>query len=294
MNLGRPAAVLLVLSWAPLFAPAACSSDEAGAQGKPADAGGDATFAESACGKCVAQACASEALACAGDAQCAAWLTCLQSCPAASGAVEPACASNCVPPPSGPGGDAQKAFASCMDLGAGAACATCGPDGGAPGKGSDADADAPSCPASSQSDPCSRCNEERCCEATAACSKNPECVSLAACYGTCGGDSACQLKCANDHPSGVAEWGHSQACQVVSCSGSDDCNGPVCTQCVAQKCGNVFDACWSDADCYRFAKCFLTCSDSQCVKACQDATPNGVSKFDAFVQCQLDQCGNQC
>ena len=129
----------------------ACGSSSTGA---PNTGGADASLADtaiaqpygaSACGSCVAQACATTVQTCEQDPQCTLYVSCIDACATADGGdVSASCAAACPLPNESAGQAAQQAFAACRTEST-AACAACGgapSDDGSADASSDATADA--------------------------------------------------------------------------------------------------------------------------------------------------------
>jgi len=286
-----------------------CSSSSNGAHGV-ADASTDvteATFGASACGECVAMACATDVTACNSVPDCQTYLACLDACAVAGENVDPACASSCAPATSSAGQAAQSQLTTCRTTGAGAACGACGgsSDAGAEG-GVLHENCAPDLDAANS---CAKCIHEECCVVRAACLNDTSCNALVDCESDClsgepddagpagappdGGVYSCDEWCgAKSNPS-LGKWAQYITCTHVLCMGASQCGGDdTCTTCIDQSCAAEFLALNGTADGYLFADCLAQCAttDTTCQSGCQSAYPSVQSAFSALGTCSEQHC----
>ncbi|MGD0525273.1 MAG: hypothetical protein ABSE49_09025 [Polyangiaceae bacterium] len=285
-----------------------CSSSSGGSH-TVADASTDAseaTFGASACGQCVATACAAAITACNGAPDCATYVSRLDACPLASdGDVDPTCASGCPQATSSTGQAAQTQLTACRTAGAGAGCAACGGDAGAEG-GLLNENCAPDLDAANA---CNGCIHDKCCDVRLACLNDAECLALLDCELDCddgvpddagpntqppdGGPYSCDEWCnAKANPS-LDKWAQLLACTEVLCDGPSACGGDdACTTCVDASCSAEFVALNGTAEGYLFAECFGQCAttDMACQTACQSAYPSAQAAFSSLGTCTEQKC----
>lgn len=245
------------------------------------------TYRESACGGCVSASCSVSIEGCAADPECAAFLSCLDDCPIATGGdADEACEAACPQPAAATGQNALTALASCRTLGAGAECPACGhPPEGHPLLEQ-------ACAPPTASDACDRCEEERCCETRC----DAACQGYVSCMQTCGAEATCEDGCAASHPEGVAAFGLWLGCQVPLCR--DHCKtivpGP-CLECGLVHCSPQFADCFSTPSCYLRFLCGTRCSTAECYQACDTQFAEANALFGALLLCIGDNCiGGPC
>ena len=201
----------------------ACESEESNGGGT---GGGTAsTFDASDCGLCVTQACTAEADACAGDPGCAAYLACLYECP-----LDVLGNATCPTPDSSAAVDLVSDYTYCRLDGAGATCAPCG----------FASVFGQQCGPSPETNPCWKCEEEKCCDTMAGCKDDPGCDEIAPCIQACPpGDGACEDQCILDHAAVMPLFGARLTCIWGQCP-SECAGGPLdpCVACVIDQCSN--------------------------------------------------------
>jgi hypothetical protein len=268
------------------------------------------TYAGSACGMCVATACAQQEQTCNGDPQCATYLSCLGACPLdASGNALASCVSACPLPDEATGQAAQAALATCR---AGASCSACGAaDAGSDAAPVDAgaiDAVAEAGPVDSgptacfQADAsvCLQCDESNCCDQATACSGSTVCVNFIHCRVACEQSNSgtalegCWYGCDMQYPGGVAGYAALGTCEAVSCSGT--CND-TCDHCAVTSCTTEYTQCFATADCRAYVDCVLSCSGDDaggCQSACGAAHPASVTPFNDFETCYANSCPSSC
>jgi hypothetical protein len=273
---------------------AVAPAGDAGA-GTGGDAGADAARADaglggSPCGACLASSCGPARTACAAEPDCAAWLACSDTCaPTAGGGPDVACEGSCPAPQSSAGIDALQGWLACRSS---APCAACGVDGGA----------GPpllheSCPASGASDACTRCVDERCCEALAACRGSSACVALDTCFNACPvGPSHCIEQCQLAHASGVVAWGQYIACKEIDCTQPCGLSTGPCSDCWFTTCQSSYWACYSDAQCVEYDWCLYACdsTDAACRDACGRQLPEGSTLYGQTFACLYLVCDAAC
>ena len=251
-----------------------------------------ATYASSDCGQCVAQACTNEETACAGDPQCAKYLSCLQGCSLdATGNADPSCEGSCPAPSSV--GSLKDDLTRCRSTGPGAACSACGTIVDAGGDASDFLHQ--SCAPTSAANPCAKCKQEHCCQTVDVCIKDPDCTALTLCMASCN-TANCRNDCLSAHPTGAQKYAPNQACFGIQCSGPTACkNAGACLTCVVTQCRTAYANCVGDATCFMLFECFASCNGIvPCANACYAKYPSATSTFDTFVTCQSNLCVNSC
>ena len=297
---------------------AACSSSSGASSGATADAGpmdsSTAGYSNSACGKCVAQACAMPISKCNSDPDCATYLTCLDACGvAADGNVDPTCASACPTGSSSSGTAAEKLVTDCRTTGAGTACSACGVDGGGDAGGQDAGNPIvhQMCTPMQDSTPCYVCEDDHCCQTYANCHANPDCKGMQRCLVDChsgvaddagspaGGPpdgGSCDLTCGAAHPQGLVDWAPRSTCLSVFCV--VPCENPPmppldpCLACVYQKCADPFANLNGTAQGYMFAACIVACPSgaNPCTAGCMSQYPAEMGPENALIACQQTNC----
>ncbi len=286
----RSSALAVVLSLGVVLA-AACSSSDDGAQ--PAGGGGSAgdagslIFEQSPCGQCTETSCAIEITGCSAEPDCTKYLACLRTCPVGqSGSVDESCEDSCEAPTSTAGKTALGALTACRKEGAGLGCPECGLTSILN----------QTCGTSTLTDPCPKCEEERCCLTRAACKADAECEALVTCVQTCAvGDGACEEQCYIDHESGVAALGPRLTCLIAKCPDASEC-GPAdpAAVCIAEKCANTNSACLGDLECFLLQHCVGGCAgDTSCVDSCISTHSSAEKVFLEFTSCALALCGTR-
>jgi hypothetical protein len=287
-----------------------CSSSSGGPQGG-ADASTEATgatYGSSACGQCVATACAMGITACNSAPDCQAYVACLDACPVgAYGNVDPTCESGCPQATSSAGQAAQSQVTACLTSGAGASCAACG-------GGSDASAEGGILHESCAKDldaanGCAKCLHEQCCDVRLACLNDPDCVTLANCESDCqsgmqddagpagnppdGGPYSCDEWCNVKANPSLDKWAQYIACGDTLCQAASQCGGgDACSTCVNQSCADEYVALAETPDGYLFDECFAACAttDTACQSQCQTAYPSVQAAFSALGTCSQQHC----
>lgn len=260
------------------------SDDDTGTGGQ---GGAQTLYADSPCGLCVGEACASQVAACAAEPECASALECLYACPIdATGNADPACEAACpVPTSDGPAG-ALAALTTCRASGDGASCEACGVvPTGHPLLNQ-------TCGEPVSADACTACEEEHCCETRC----NGPCQGYITCMQGCGGEVSCQDGCAAAHVEGVAEFGRWLACQLPHCR--DYCQslipGP-CLECGLVHCADEYADCFGNASCYLRFWCGFNCDSHACYQACDAKYPEANALMGAWLLCVGDNClGGPC
>jgi len=287
----------------------ACTSDPEAPPSGPGSGGsgggGGVTYGTSDCGTCVAMtACSTERGACDAEPSCASWLGCLNGCPpAAGGDADPVCEAAC-PEVAGSTALALKdAFQGCR-AGAGASCAACGrtpPDGGGGGGAGGQTCEPPAfltqqCAASSEADPCIKCNFEECCDSVDAVFYDPGPVKdLADCWLDCQ-TAACEEDCYGQFPDGIVGFGEYSACVFNNCNATGACTSSSgCGLCQYQECGCELANCLTNVECALSRACLTTCNgDVACGQACFAAHPEAAALNDALGTCSALKCVQAC
>jgi hypothetical protein len=248
-------------------------------------------WSDGTCGVCFAQNCASQRDACAGDPDCASYLTCLEACEAEpkDGPPDAACAGACQAPEGTAARAAYDNLDYCRTQGDGAKlCETCGFE---PPQGQD-------CAPSTDPNPCYACEDENCCESYEAYAANPEAKAIYDCILTCTQPpyAPCQEQCVLDHPDGAADWGARLGCNTVHCSDTSTCGEvplDACLTCVYGKCGDPYQACSADAECFRIMLCTAACPD-ECAGECAAEHPDAAELYNDFALCAKNECLDVC
>jgi hypothetical protein len=253
----------------------------------------------------VAAQCSAAIAACGEDPECAFFLSCLDACPVgANGDADPTCAAAC-PAPSGTAG--QQAVASFQGCRSGVAAAACAACGAAPADGGGIALLNETCPPSQKTDPCARCDDEKCCAADDACNANPECVAAIACLpdnATYGDLSTCMAM----HPAGAMAFAQRFACRQVLCTATPACGGPgtlaTCDACFIPACPDTYAELVGTPDGYDlYYACFRgTCemfktSVTQyldCIVMCKQMYPSEARAFDDWYVCATTRCPTAC
>jgi hypothetical protein len=292
-----------------------CSSSPGGGPQTGSDAStGDATqaaFGGSACGTCVASACATAVGACNATPDCAAYLTCLNGCPlAADGDVAATCVSACAQPTSSSGQQAAGEFTQCRVAGAGASCSSCGGDAGGASADGAAEGDIlheHCAPDEDAANGCNQCIHEQCCDTRLACLNDPACLALLNCESDClsglpdeagasaeppdGGSYSCDLWCGASTNGSLDKWSQLEACATIACAGACG-GGDTCTTCLDENCESEDLALSASPDGYLFSDCFGQCAttDTVCQMQCQSDYPSTAAALNAWTTCLQQRC----
>ncbi|MFO0556043.1 MAG: hypothetical protein U0271_47130 [Polyangiaceae bacterium] len=297
----RPTSLLLSTLLAMSFACGDSGSGGAGGGG-----GQSAAYAGTKCEQCDKTACASERDACAADASCAGYLTCLSKCGLADNQdAEPSCEADCAAA-HGTSAALLDAFRTCR---AGADCSASADTqcdraavGGGGGAGGAALCESPAyldqtCPASTEPDACFKCNYEKCCDSVDEIFGTGPAADLTQCWLQCAsGDSACEKACFDQYPDGVDGFGKWWACSNVQCGEPD---GPCtvsnqCNQCQYDSCECEYAACEGEPECFLAFYCFSICDDTACLESCQAEHPTGLEAMNSLIVCVSQRCGSVC
>jgi hypothetical protein len=275
---------------------AACGSDDpppASTSASGSGGGGGDGFGASVCWTCVESACAAPVAECRGDPECAAWLDCITACPVGpNGDVDPAC--SCSPGTGTAAAQAEMNLTICRTSGPGAACAECRV-GEIPGDGILNQV----CSTSPETNPCYKCEDEKCCDTYADCADDPECKAYQACLVECfdSGSDDCINPCYQAHPAGIEAWAPREACLSVYCFEQGICNDePLdpCLQCVNANCAQPYADYYSEPAGYLLFACTVPCNDEACYDACKSQYPSAVPLFETFAACSLGSCSAEC
>jgi hypothetical protein len=262
-------------------------------------------FGGSACDTCVRGACGAERTACASDTSCAARVSCLDRCALApSGNIDAACAAAC----GAPSGNVSQSYDDCRTRAA-AACVPCGGSAAADAGGGSAIADrilGQTCSPGTDTRPCQRCSESRCCDVRKTCKDNPACwTTLIDCVNACTGADAgneyeCNIACYQKDRTATQQLGELVACNIAKCSAKEEC-GPIdaCSACQYEKCTAYSIECQANPDCQLLSKCILSeCPegrvDSICLAGCEKRFPGAVALHRQQTQCSVQQCAQPC
>jgi hypothetical protein len=256
---------------------------------------GPVTYGDSDCGACVDAQCAAELTACKSEQECATYLGCLLECPTgADGNVDPACEEACPDPTSTAAVTARSQLTVCREVGPGATqCPACGVEQ----EGPSCSLVTATCPASAETEPCSKCEDESCCETYAAYAANPEAVALKECLVGCLGiEPDCEQTCGAQHPDGIADWAARSVCLFHHCL--DECLDvppEPCEKCLYGDCIDSFCASQSTTEGWLLSACFATCEgDAACEADCVDQYPEAYEGAQEFLACGSVLCGESC
>lgn len=300
----RLLAVIVVCGFGGL--PAAGCGSSSPATTPDRDAGGDASgeaeagpsgFATTSCGGCFAQTCQKEVTACHGDPECAAYLVCLQSCSTdAQGNAEASCASQCPAPKTSAGSDAVRALESCRTYATGVNCTDCG------ASGTDNPILHQQCPKSNDSNACTACYFDHCCDTFDTCEQNADCQGMTDCTDACPLNMSladCTESCFKKLPNGKVPYAEDFACWNMFCG--EICGFPspysaACMSCRQASCANAQLACDSDPECFLLSLCVSECGiTTQCIDQCAQAhSDKTLELFEAQFVCAQQKCPSAC
>ena len=278
------------------------------------------------CAQCLADLCDPERAGCTADPDCSTFLLCLDACPVDStGAAAATCQQACPTGATTSGATAEQELLGCLSAGSGSLCPACGGDAGSPILDQ-------SCPTPTVFvNQCDRCAQANCCVANANCHNNLDCGSFLDCFLGCitpaavdagaldGGDvgeagsgdgaisdgdasdgatlnavGTCEEACAQQFPSGRADWAAYGACTSVYCGGPDDCNGPTspCLECSTTQCADEYVSYAGSSDGFALNACISGCdpSDFNCQVVCYMQFPDELGNATSVNQCALEQC----
>jgi hypothetical protein len=285
------------------FATGTACSTKVSSSNPGVDGGSDAsaTYGASACGACVADACAAAIGTCNADPTCAASLSCLDGCAIAdNGDADPTCEAACPAPSGSAGTSAFAGVTTCRKQGAGAACQACGAvDGGT--DGSAACITSPlltqTCAPSSQTSACTKCELEKCCKSVDKAINGGPATDFADCWNACN-DHKCVVDCEQKYPSGIQGFGEYASCTAVNCQAPGLCpTSSKCTLCEFQKCACELTACELDVGCWNINDCVGRCNtaDVACGKACATgADPKSAALNNSLAVCVTQKCIDMC
>jgi hypothetical protein len=292
-----------------------CGASTSNGVGSDTDGGGpdvgvtvDSGFGGSACGQCVATACQTAIRSCNSDPDCSAYLGCVDICPTTSaGGPDPACIATCPKGTSSAGKLAEAQLDNCRLSGAGAMCPACGIDGG----GQPNPIVHQTCTQTTDTTPCSTCEDNYCCNTYAACHADPDCVGMLHCLQDCYSGAAddagappggppdggsCEETCAQAHPEGVASWAPRETCLLANCT--VQCEDPPmpplppCLACQFQSCLDEFANFNASTDGYLLGACIDGCPTgaNPCNDACIAQYPDEMAALDALTTCLQANC----
>jgi hypothetical protein len=262
-----------------------------------------ASFASSACGTCVSQACAAAVTACNSDPGCSTYMSCEGACGVgADGNVDPTCAAQCPAPSSSEGASAEMQLNDCRTAGPGAACSACGTDAASsnPILGQ-------KCTATTDTTACATCEDDSCCHTEASCLADADCEALHKCIVDCdngvmddaGSTGAppdggtCDYTCAQLHPKGLVDWAPRMTCIDLYCY--TPCSGVApdpCTACAITSCAAEFADLKGTVAGYLLNACTDGCpmASSSCNNACIAEYPSVMAASNAFGACTQKNC----
>ena len=262
-----------------------------------------ASFASSACGTCVWQACAAAVTTCNADPGCSTYLSCEGACGVgADGNVDPTCATQCPAPSSSEGVSAETQLNDCRTTGPGAALSACGTDAviSNPILGQ-------KCTPTTDTTACATCEDNSCCQTYANCHANADCEALFHCTVDCqtgvkddaGSTGAppdggtCDYSCAQLHPNGLVDWAPRKTCVQVYCYAP--CGGAPpdpCTACTITSCATEFADLKGTAAGYLLTACIDACptGSNPCNNACIAQYPSAKAASAALGACTVKNC----
>lgn len=275
-----------------------CADDTPAGSGT-GGAGNDASvgWSQNACHGCFADRCSAELSACRTDPTCAVFAECVTECPAeANGAPSSRCVQAC------PGASGASDMLACLSS-AQAACTECGgsvADSGAQdGGGCAPELLCQECGPSAETNPCWKCQDERCCDSDQACKDDPGCFSYFKCLQGCSGSRAeCVAECdASVGAEHFVKYQRKATCIMTHCLEPTECGNEAvdpCVGCVLEKCPSEHAACETNDACARMSLCFFNCADDSCRNACFSQFSAGRALFNAESDCTLGRCEDLC
>jgi MYXO-CTERM domain-containing protein len=115
-------------------------------------------------------------------------------------------------------------------------------------------------------------------------------ATMEAFYG--GGNSIASIE--PDDISGVCGLYPAQGMAVSSSSGGGN-NCQDCADGTAQnQCSGPYNACGSSQQCVNYANCLNNCGSQSCADNCGNQFPQGMSIYDAYVDCVCNFCSTEC
>ena len=240
-----------------------------------------------ACNTCLTTSCCTEGTACNANTACNAITLCIQSC------ADDTCAQGCLT--ANPGGAMDyNSLTGCINNECATSCvagATAGDAGGTCGG------------FTFSSSACQSCFSTSCCSQGGDCASNADCTALDSCIGGCAaGDATCENACVTAHPNGSDALNALGNCLSGPCGSACGLGGPdsgtMCggfsstdacqSTCLLSTCCSVAATCSQNASCLTLFRCVTACNptDNACVAACGNASPTGVTDFNALSTCQ--------
>lgn len=111
-------------------------------------------------------------------------------------------------------------------------------------------------------------------------------------YG--GGNAIASIE--QDDIDGVCALYPSQGSAISSAAGSGGGNN--CQSCADatanSQCSSAYNACGASQQCVQYANCLNSCGSQACVDSCGIKFPQGVSIYDAYVDCVCNVCSTEC
>jgi hypothetical protein len=280
------------------------SPDASAQDGSLSDA---AAYASGCVGTCVATACQTQIAACNADPTCASYFACVGQCPTTSnGDADPMCVAGCPAATGSAGSNAQATLDACREESLTGTCAAC--NGGDGGTGNTSCADAAvlnqTCGASTQTNACLKCQDEKCCNSVATVTGGGPTTDYTNCILACndadagavnGNPSlACLQACVSAYPAGIAGVGQFYACVKIECDAVGACPTTSCATCSFQQCGCEYVACETDVACELILQCEGTCTTQACADACISNADGGVEVAQTYGVCITQHCLTEC
>jgi hypothetical protein len=176
----------------------------------------------------------------------------------------------------------------------------CSGTGGPPDAGSELTGPAvlrQTCAASTESNACYKCEDEKCCQTYARCHANAECEAFKACLLACPAGEHCEESCTAQHPNGVSAWAPRLVCMTVHC-GTACSSAPVpdCVTCINTFCADEYAVLESTPAGYLLQACIAACpfADAACIDGCKKKYQSAVQALDALATCSSQKCPMRC
>lgn len=275
-----------------------CSGDDPTTPSGSGGTSNDASTAWSgnACHGCFTSRCTAELTDCGADPTCAVFAECVDECPPEpNGAPSASCVQSC------PGLTGGSEVDACLTT-AQAECTACGgsvPDAAPDGGACTPDLLCQECAPSEETNPCWKCQDERCCDSDQACRDDQGCLDYFYCFQACTGSSAeciaeCDAQVGAEH---YVKFNTKVSCILTRCLEPTECGAEAvdpCLGCINEKCAAEKVACDTHDGCARLSSCIQDCTDQGCYDACYSEFASGLPLFNAESDCFLSRCEDVC
>lgn len=155
-----------------------------------------------------------------------------------------------------------------------------------------------SCPSSTESNACFRCEDEHCCNTYRACRVDSlECSSITDCMKTCVAADridTCLGKCAVTNSPGAQLYLERSGCVGLYCSTQCGSSQSSCDTCGNSQCAIQSAECASDFECTALTYCMSACETDECFAQCNAQHPAGRTLLEGNLQCLEDRCSAEC